>query len=549
MGGSRADRARKGQFYGLTQTFFNDTTYFNDQDGNGQRGFSFNNLKLGFNYHPDKKTTLSFNLNGGFNHRKFVNDVDYKVWNQFHGLVSDTIASRSENDNIGDGFFVSGDITFDKKFEKEGHSLIATFNYELSEGKEHNITEERGAENFDGLQSWENGNSRELRFKTDYMLPVNDFINIETGYQWRFDDEYEWYDLFEYDAPNPDYTPGSGSENYKTSDFTRHIHSVYGTIGGNWGNFGYKGGLRGEYTLREIDFSAVENPYTIDRFDIFPSIHFSYQLPFDIQLMASYSKRIERPRGYYLEPFDTWMNAYNVRRGNPDLQPEYIDSYEIGTQKTLKKGFISLEAFYRSTNNRIERVQGVYVYPETGDTATNIILMETANSGRDFALGLEGMVNYEINKWWSVNLNGQTFNYRIESSLNGEERTRESLNWGARLSNTFKPLSDTRVQLDVMYESPTVTAQGSREGFAFTNIAVRQDFFKRKLSATLSVQDILNTAKFQMTSEGPNFYSERRWDMISPIFELQLSYKINNFRAQPSRGESGGGGMDMDGGF
>ena len=74
---------------------------------------------------------------------------------------------------------------------------------------------------------------------------------------------------------------------------------------------------------------SVED-YTLERYDFFPTLHLSYQLPKENQLMASYSRRIDRPRGWYLEPFITWQDAYNVRQGNPGLKPEYIDSYEAG---------------------------------------------------------------------------------------------------------------------------------------------------------------------------------------------------------------------------
>ena len=48
--------------------------------------------------------------------------------------------------------------------------------------------------------------------------------------------------------------------------------------------------------------------------------------------MASYTRRIDRPRGWNLEPFLSWQDPNNVRIGNPGLQPEFIDSYEFGFQ-------------------------------------------------------------------------------------------------------------------------------------------------------------------------------------------------------------------------
>jgi len=71
--------------------------------------------------------------------------------------------------------------------------------------------------------------------------------------------------------------------------------------------------------------------------------------------MASYARRIDRPRGWYLEPFITVQDAFNFSVGNPDLLPEDIDSYELNYQKRFTKDFISLEGYYRVTHNKIER--------------------------------------------------------------------------------------------------------------------------------------------------------------------------------------------------
>ncbi|PLX23961.1 MAG: TonB-dependent receptor, partial [Marinilabiliales bacterium] len=93
---------------------------------------------------------------------------------------------------------------------------------------------------------------------------------------------------------------------------------------------------------------------------LFPTVHFSYNTPKENQFMASYSRRIQRPRGWYLEPFITWSDAYNVRRGNPDLLPEYIDSYELSHILKFGRNTFSVDAYYRVTNNKIERIRSVY---------------------------------------------------------------------------------------------------------------------------------------------------------------------------------------------
>ena len=98
---------------------------------------------------------------------------------------------------------------------------------------------------------------------------------------------------------NPDYT--------SSMDFKRDIHAIYSTYSNKIDKVELMAGLRGEYTNREIKHTASAETYKINRFDWFPSVHASYDLLANTQLMASYSRRINRPRGWDLDPFETFM--------------------------------------------------------------------------------------------------------------------------------------------------------------------------------------------------------------------------------------------------
>ena len=159
-------------------------------------------------------------------------------------------------------------------------------------------------------------------------------------------------------------------------------------------------------------------------------------------------------------------------------------------------------------------------------------MMQTfANIGADYSTGLELMLNTNPAKWWMLNVMGNAYRYSIEGDINGNNINIDpSLNWNARVSNIFSIAKKTKLQFGAMYNSPTITAQGSRKGFLFSNLAVRQDLLDNKLNITLSVRDIFNTAKFGFESAGSNFYSERSFSMKSRVVSLSLSYKINNYR-------------------
>jgi hypothetical protein len=98
------------------------------------------------------------------------------------------------------------------------------------------------------------------------------------------------------------------------------------------------------------------------------------------------------------------------------------------------------------------------------------------------------------------------------------------------MNTTVKFSPDSRMQLTAFYRGPSVSAQGDQKGMMFTNLSYRQEFLKKKLSATLSVRDLFGTGKFEGTSYGDGFKSSFKFQREPRVFMLTLSYKINNYK-------------------
>lgn len=543
VGGNKANRYGNGQGESINKTWKTDSnSLFTDTItttslGLNERGHNSWSVKAGFDYFINDNNTLSFstNLNGRSRVNGGSNDFQERSTSGYllNSLTKSNSTGTSEN--------ISFNLDYKKKFNKEGHELTAFLYYETGTDDELSSFDQFLDDTllFNGQKNWENGNEKEVRFKVDYVYPITTKMKIEAGYQARIEQENGWNDVHWY-TETDNYVPSDTSRYYNNSDFKQNIHSIYAT----WSNagriFGYQLGLRTELTDWIISYSGAPNDYLINRWDFFPSVHLSFNITDKQQLTTSYTRRIQRPRGFFFEPFETWTDAYNVRKGNPAIQPEYIDSYELGYQLQLKKGFISTEVYRRQTNNKIEQVKSVY--------SDNVMLQTFDNIGKDYSTGVEMMLNYKLAKWWSFNLMGNLYQYQIKGKLYGADVDQSSTNWNARLSNTFIITKTTKLQVDGMYNSPTTSAQGSRDGFAFTNMAVRQDLFNNKLNVTFSVRDVFDTAKFGFESKGANFYSKSKYDMKSPVFSLTLSYKINNYKQkrQSNEGENGGNG-EMNG--
>ena len=429
------------------------------------------------------------------------------------------------------GDYVSGDVNFQHKFNEEGtHKLEGMFYYshntgdDLDEEGELLATPDYESTGiyYSRLHTIEDQKENEYRFKVDYTKPLAHEGKLEAGYQGRINKEDEDYLFENYNQDTQDWIY---NDQYSSSmEFSRAIHSMYTTFSSNFDKFEYMLGIRGEYTDREIKHAKVEKPYDLQRFDFFPSAHISYSFLNETQLMASYSRRINRPRGRDLDPFESYRDQYTIRQGNPNLEPEYTNSYELNLMKRFGKSFASLEGFYRVTNNLISHSE------ELGEN--NIIYQTTVNLNNDYSQGGEFMTDLHIAEWFDLNTSVSVYAYRIEDESEGETIDRKSTNVDGRMNSTFKFAPNSRMQLMGMYRGPSITSQGDRDAMFYSNVSYKQDFFKKKVTATLSVNDIFGTAQWKGTSSGTNFNSTFKFKREPRVVMFTLSYKINNYKME-----------------
>ena len=384
----------------------------------------------------------------------------------------------------------------------------------------------------EGQRTTEIGPSHSIRGKFEYTMPINRTSSFEAGADAKFNWKSDGNDVYYFNTSTGGWDLQDLYSNYTA--YKQNTFSGYALYSAEFGLLGFQPGLRVEYTYREIDSDAADSVYVIDRLHVFPTLHLSYQLPNYIQLMTSYTRRVSRPRGWQLEPFLTWMDAYNVRIGNPALSPEMTDSYEFSVQKSFGKSFISLDAFYKHTTDKIERIESLY--------ADDVVLNTYENVGKDQSLGVEAMANLNIYSWWMMNVSASLYYYQVEGELYGEDFSESSVNYRARLRNTFVIPSGPRIQLGLSYRSKSATAQGSSSGGLMTDLGVRQDFFKGALSATLQVRDIFGTGFRQYENYTPTTYTYSEFYRDAPMVSLDLSLKINNYKK--NNGDSNG--LDSD---
>ncbi|WP_319500580.1 TonB-dependent receptor domain-containing protein [uncultured Draconibacterium sp.] len=545
FGADWSDEINNGEMASERETYYNDTTEFLNMHGDRKWIRGGHRFKGGADFYLGTNTTLTLSGETGTSERG--NEGDGRTEN-FTIPASEQIFSINEETSERNNDFYTLNMNFQHNFDDKGHRIEATAYYSDETGTDNEIESELLAdenwnptdEYLSNVSTFETEEEQDIRLKLDYTYPFSDDGRFEAGYQGRLESEYETLEFRDFDQESNSWV--INDEYSSSTDFQRDIHAAYSTYSNKVGKLAYMAGLRGELTVREIKNTSAENVSSLNRFDLFPTAHFSYPLAQTADVTASYSRRINRPSGRDLDPTPNYYNRYTIRYGNPDLEPEYTNSYELGFMKRFgeTRSFVSADLFRRVTNNKIDRRQ------ELGEDG--IFYMYTDNFDKDYSTGLEVTGNLSYKKWLTVNTSVNVYDYKITGELNGESIDRQSTNWGGRLNTTFKFAENSRLQVNAFFRGKSVSAQGESGAIFFTNVSYRQEFMNKKLSATVSVRDPLGTGRFERTSYSEEFKSWFRFEREPRVVMLTLSYKINNFKEDRGGERGGDSGMDMGGG-
>ncbi|MBN2745599.1 MAG: TonB-dependent receptor [Bacteroidales bacterium] len=539
VGGNYNNSVWPGEGYNELTTIAYDTTEYRITDLDRERKRDRYNLKAGFDFIPNEKN--SFTFEGSFGAHGHDKNFSSKI-HEYNLPTSYDYYLFSDNPGTHKSNFYSLSANYEYKLDKNGSNIQALAYYE----DENESNEDKSLEymsNADwslrdsillGNITREKESGPQYRFQLDFVKKFENKSKFESGVQLRIRPQYSEYEYEEYQADKgwvllPDY----GSK----LNFVRDIYAIYGIYAGEYKSFGYQIGLRGEYTNRNVFDESRDYDFKIQRFDLFPTVHFSKKFKNDHQILLSYSRRIDRPGGWELEPFTRFISSNFQRQGNPELEPEYTDNFELSYQKAIKQSFVSIEGYYRPTNNRIARIQSI--------DSTGIITMTFENMDRDISTGVELMVNLRVIKWMDINISGNYYYYQLFSSGTSlGEVNNTSNNFDMRGNLNFIVTKTTRLQLNGFYRSASVTAQGKSASNYMISASARQELFKKKVSISLRINDIFNTMRHEFTTEGIGFTSFNSFTPINPTITVDLSYRINNYKEK----KNGNGGDFGEGG-
>ncbi|MGB9720453.1 MAG: TonB-dependent receptor domain-containing protein [bacterium] len=509
------------------ETKTQDSTFYSLTQGNSSWLRRFYGFKFGTEYIITPKAKAGINLELRKRGMERSSFEELTRWS----IPGDTTNSLRNNETERDGLMYSLNSDYLVNFKKD-QKLQARLSINLNDGEDKSTNELSTKDSiiYNGWKSIEKGPMKRILSNLDYAQPVNLFGKtngkLEAGGQATINLSNGGQDVYIYDTIAGEYV--YSPEFSRLADFIHNVYAFYTTYGGEIKNFGYQTGIRGEYTYRFLELTGTTQNVNIKRFDIFPTIHLSYKFPPFDQVMLSYTRRVNRPRDWDLEPFEIRRDPYSIRKGNPALLPEFVNAFELGYQRQWSGLLLSLDGYYRLTDNHIE-----YILHSYGDT----LLSTVENTGKNYAYGIEPTLDLRILKWLNINLSGNIYEHRIEGTIDNNSLSQKSRTWSIRNMNSIILTKTTRLQITSMFNGPEIMAQGDRNSFFIVNGGIKQEIIPRSLNLTLQVRDIFGTAKFENTQEGTNFYIHQEHKRKSPTIIFGLSYNFNNYRAEPKKYE------------
>ena len=495
------------------------------------------NATGGLVFDLDDKT--SFNLSGTVRTFESNNDgnIDYN-YNLLNG--SNTFRNRKTigtNNNLA----FQGDFGIDHKFDDKGQNLGVSVS--LQRNRSYNDTDVNETAN--GIEVLENIINQKTVNKTiiakaDYELPINENSKLEAGY--RLDVNQNDYDnnVQQSTISNPilnylgDYT--------YNATYKEMFNAFYLQFRSKIGKLGYQVGLRDEISNITIDYKNLQDPkiYTKKNYNnLFPSVYLSYEVAKNNQILVNFSRRIDRPRSFFMIPNPSYSDNQNIFDGNINLNPSYVNSFEVGYSLTQKKFTFNPTLYYRHQKDDVKML--VYNQKENEGTPNEIIVYHTKpiNLGSDDRFGLDLNFTYDPFSWLKFMGNLDVFGYSTKGSTeyNTLDKDGKSIiaiadfsgngvSTRARLNTTFKIDNTFNMQVQGSYRGGQKSAYQNREGNYSINFGASKTIWKGSGTIAFNIQDIFNTRAMRATTYTANSsrYSYMQWQPRQ--FSLSLTYRF-----------------------
>ncbi len=362
-------------------------------------------------------------------------------------------------------------------------------------------------------------------FGADYASALSKTSSLKAGYAFELDD-YGFRNV----GNNVD--PVTGAQIIDptlTNDFKfrQQIHAAYASYQASLGAWNWLGGLRAELTHTDARLLTNNISTPGSYFRLYPSLHADRILTDRSTLSFGASYRVTRPDPANLDSYVDHEYTPNLQAGNPNLKPQFTQSYELGYAFEGQGFSYSATGYYRL--NR-DSVTAVTEYLGNGFT-----LATTTNLPRNDSAGLEFTLNGRLLPQLTYNVSGNLFHNQIDATALGSSGLQSTTGLNAKVKLDYRPTADDSVQMTLTRTDKRLTPQGDIAAINLVNLGYKRQL-KSDLSAVATLSDIFNGQRFQRFATTPAFTQEYQRTVRGRILYLGLVYSFGTGKTEKQPG-------------
>ena len=504
-----------------------DTTFMFRENTDARESEIDGDLQVGADFHLSDNEILTASAYVSTEEEENEEDVTFTDLEYSPGAFNGDVLQKSlrESREVENETDFDFNLDYENKFAGEDHKLVADASFDISNETADNDIEETVIEgSVDPLFQRTNDEEEEkdLRFNAEYTRPLGDNGKFEAGIR----SDTEWLDnsfSVEERQDGEWVLLSAFNDNFL---YRENVNAAFAILGTEWGDFSGQVGVRLENTNIRTEVKSTGQVNDQDYLNLFPSVFLNYSFNERQSVQVSYSRRINRPWSRALIPFVDFDNTRSQFTGNPNLQPEFSNSYEAGYLHNWETGSLLTSFYYRYRTEVIERITN----QRQGVTRIFPINLATEESW-----GVEFSVDQNIAKSLSLTANANLFSSKSDGSFEGQVFSSEAEIFQSRMSLRWDIVKGWKYEASMRYRGPRETTQGSRAGMTMIDTGFSREFMDGRAVLSFSVRDLLDSQNFNntVTTDGnPNtdFFSQREfsWSSRSATVNFQYFFGENN---------------------
>lgn len=334
---------------------------------------------------------------------------------------------------------------------------------------------------------------------------------FEAGLQWIYRNiEQDYLAQFAANQAGDLVLEDSLDNQFFYKDNIAAIYGVYGKEGKNWQ---YEIGLRAEQLFNDYRVKNTAEKFDNQIFSLFPSLKIGFSPDERQTIQLSYNRRINRPAPNRLNPFPDFAQPYRLQLGNPELKPEFINSFDLGYshQWNTISWFSSL--FYNQYQDLIQRI--TELRPD-GTT-----LLSPINIDRLHNYGWNNNLNYRGDK-----LNMQLSLIYFVNQFDSPEVDNDGDGYQIKWVADWEMINDLEWQVLANYFGPTEVSQGYQKSYFFCDLGLKWTFAKRKAALSVQLSDVFDSLREASVIDVENLFRESVDKIDTRRIRLGLNWKF-----------------------